>query len=160
MRIRLAQVADLEGIAHLINRNWDEVLAEVHSAAVVSRFRSEMSIAALREQLCSKTILAADDAGTVVATGALADFPSEGRAKPCISNLFVAPERQREGLGALLMQHLLALARQRSITVLHVPSSRIAVAFYTRFGFTVDTEQPDAASEMTWMRKRLSDGKA
>lgn len=53
-------------------------------------------------------------------------------------NIAVAPARQRSGVGALLLRHLLMEARQRQAETLFLevrPSNRSALRLYERFGF-------------------------
>jgi predicted N-acetyltransferase YhbS len=155
--IRRLQVADLDSVVDLIHRNWDEVLGDFHSAEFVALFRKQMNVPVLREHMLNRLVFVVDDADAVVATGALANFDSQAQAKYCISNLFVRPDRQGRGYGASLIEHLLASARSRGIDTLHVPSSRVAIPFYRRYGFVVDSEQPDTRLEMTWMRRAVGD---
>ncbi|MDH3713538.1 MAG: GNAT family N-acetyltransferase [Gammaproteobacteria bacterium] len=160
MRIRRLQATDLDSFVELIHRNWDEVLGNFHSAEIVALFRKQMNVPALREQLLSRVLYVAEVDETFVATGALADFHVQRKRKHCISNLFVRPDLQGRGPGALLVAHPLASARRRGIATLHVPSSRVAISFYRRCGFVVDAKQPDARLEMTWMRRAVSDASA
>jgi len=53
-------------------------------------------------------------------------------------NIAIAPTHQRQGLGALLLRHLLYLAQQRSAQTLFLevrPSNHAARTLYEQFGF-------------------------
>jgi len=68
--------------------------------------------------------------GALVVTGLL-DLAA-GR----IDALFVAAERQGEGLGRLMMAHLEAIARKHRLTALHLDATLNAVPFYRRLGYS------------------------
>ena len=46
-------------------------------------------------------------------------------------------------------------AKETGALELHVPSSRNAVGFYEKMGFSVDNVQQDIQDEITWMTKTL-----
>jgi putative acetyltransferase len=71
-----------------------------------------------------------ESAGQIVA---YADVQSTGY----IDHFFVAGGCAMQGVGTLLMQHLLAQARQQSILELTSDVSRTAQPFYAKFGFVV-----------------------
>ena len=64
---------------------------------------------------------------------AYADLQPDGY----IDHFFVHGEHARQGIGTLLMRHLLALAGQRGLAGLTSDVSRTAQPFYRRFGFVV-----------------------
>jgi putative acetyltransferase len=64
---------------------------------------------------------------------AYADLQPDGY----IDHFFVHGEHARQGIGTLLMRHLLALAGQRGLAALTSDVSRTAQPFYRRFGFVV-----------------------
>jgi GNAT superfamily N-acetyltransferase len=68
-----------------------------------------------------------------------ADVQSNGY----IDHFFVTASCARQGVGTLLMHHLHAVARARSIPVLTSDVSRTAQPFFARFGFAV-IEQKEA----------------
>lgn len=70
----------------------------------------------------------------IIAYGILYLKQAEGH----LVNLCVEPEYQRQGIGSLLLSHLLTLARQDSIIsiILEVrPSNFSALCLYQKFGF-------------------------
>ncbi len=155
MNVRRIEEADIAAVVDLIQRNWDEVLSEHHSAHVVARFRGEVTPDSMRQQMSWKEIYVVEADGAIAATGALANFGVGDAPKYSISNFFVRPELHGKGIGSALMNCLFESARRAGGAVLHVPSSRNAIGFYERFGFIQDVLQPDAADEITWMRMRL-----
>ena len=61
-------------------------------------------------------------------------------------NISVLPERQRDGVGTELMEHLFADARQRAMKSMFLevrPSNASGLALYRRFGFAAVGERRD-----------------
>ena len=157
MLIRRMTPADADAVAALIGRSYDRVLVHYHSPALIARFREHATPESLSEQLGRKEVYVVEDGGRIVATGGLGwfhdDSPSGDRR---ISNLFVAVDLLGKGIGRLLLDHLVQLARSQDTQALHVASSRNAVGFYERAGFHIDAVPPTAEEpEITWMTKRL-----
>jgi GNAT superfamily N-acetyltransferase len=55
-----------------------------------------------------------------------------------IEDLFVVPERMRQGIGRALVLDLVAIARDRGVRRVEVTANRHALAFYENAGFTAD----------------------
>lgn len=66
-----------------------------------------------------------------------ADLQDDG----LIDHFYVSPDFARRGVGAALMAHLLALARERGLRAVHSNVSRTAQPFFDRFGFEIVTQQ-------------------
>ena len=122
MVIRPIEETDLDAVERIILRNWDEVLPDYHSAAVVAKFRGRVSVDSLRDQMAWKRIFVAEIDGAIIATGSFANFGSTEEPKYSISNVFVCPEFQRRGVGGKVLGFLCELARGQGITSLYVPS--------------------------------------
>ena len=156
MKIREANAEDIESIKLIIDRNFDEVISQYHSAAIVNKFKEHNSVENLKSQLGWKKIyVAAEENGQVVGTGAFANFGTAESPKYSVSNLYVLPEWHRKGIGAKILEILIGDAQKRNADTLHVPSTRNGVAFYEKFGFAIDKIQPDIDDEITWMTKEL-----
>ncbi|MDD1783665.1 GNAT family N-acetyltransferase [Enterovibrio sp. ZSDZ35] len=58
-----------------------------------------------------------------------------------INNLAIFPELQCQGLGSLLLQHVIDTAKKRSIRKIELGTGTFGhqLAFYQRFGFRVET---------------------
>ena len=56
-----------------------------------------------------------------------------------VDALFVAPDRQRRGLGALMMAHLERIARKHRLLELNLYATLNAAPFYRRLGFLGET---------------------
>ena len=151
MTLRPIREEDIPSVVEMMLLNWDRVMSTYHSVAVVKKFRGKVTPAWLTRQMGWKQIWVVEEAGEIVATGALADFGSPETPKLSISQFFVRPEVHGQGIGKFLMKHLVQSARGQGCARLHVPSSRNAISFYTSAGFTIDAGQPDAADEITWM---------
>ena len=146
---------DITAVVELILRNYDEVMVAHHSRAILAKCRAEISPEALERQARWKHILVVRENGRTVATGSIANFGTPETPRYCVSQCYVLPDLQGRGIGAALMEELLAYVRTKGVQICHVPSSRNAVGFYARFGFVMDENQPDHADEITWMTLRL-----
>jgi putative acetyltransferase len=158
MLIRPMTPADAQEVSTLIGRSYDRVLVHYHSAAVITKFREHATAESLCEQLGRKEVYVVEERGRIIATGGLGWFDEEQKAGSDlrVTNLFVAVDRLGQGIGRVLLDHLIGLAHSRGASVLHVASSRSAVSFYERAGFGIDAVPPTAIPEITWMTKRLS----
>ncbi len=74
MIIREATFIDIEGTALIISRNFDEVMATVHSKPVLDKFKAHNTGNSLLSQLRWKKVYVAVHSGEIVATGAFANF--------------------------------------------------------------------------------------
>ena len=170
MLIREMTDADAEGVSALILRSYDRVLVHYHSPEMLTRFREHATPESLIEQLGRKEVFVVEDAGRVVATGGLGWFDDpkvpreeqaavyEAAADRRVSNLFVAVDLIGRGIGRRLLDHLVGLAEAEGAERLHVASSRNAVSFYQRAGFTLDPDPPREIPEITWLLMGLHGG--
>ena len=83
---------------------------------------------ALRSMAVRRQIWVYEEEGRITAAIAL-----EGDT---ISGFFVAPDRQRRGIGRQLLELVEDKARQRGLHALRLSASLTAVGFYERFGYT------------------------
>ena len=155
MLIRRMEDRDVESVVELARANYDGVMAEHHSVAILAGFRADVTPQFFRDQMAWKQVFVAEEVGEVVATGALADFGSPGALKYAVSQFYVRSDVHGRGIGTGLLAHICEAASSSGADRLHVPSSRNAIGFYERAGFTVDGGQPDAAIEITWMTMPL-----
>jgi GNAT superfamily N-acetyltransferase len=167
MLIRPMTDADAEEVSALIFRSYDRVLVHYHSPEMLDRFREHATPESLTEQLGRKEVFVVEDAGRVVATGGLGWFDDPGRprdeqpgayeesADRRVTNLFVAVDLIGSGIGRRLLDHLVGLAAAEGAERLHVASSRNAVSFYERAGFSIDPDPPRKIPEITWLLMRL-----
>ena len=155
MKIRKATSKDLGQIKLLIDRNFDETMSKFHSKSIIDKFKSHNTLESLSSQLSWKTIYVVEQAGEIIATGAFANFGSSDKPKYSISNMFTLPEFHSKGVGRFLAQQLIQDAKNKNADSFHVPSSRNAIAFYEKMGFTIDEVQTDKADEITWMTMKI-----
>ena len=155
MEIREVQLDDIGKIIGLINDNYDFVMAEAHSKAVLEKFKSHNTIENWINQMKWKRIFVVEEGDEIIATGSLADFGDQKLPKVSISNFFVAPHKQGTGVGRFLATHLKEIASKMGAGKLHVPSSRTGFSFYSRLGFMKDDIQDDDKDEIIWMTMLL-----
>ena len=146
---------DAPVVAELIRRNFDEIMSQYHSIHVIEEFRNHSTSEKLLTEIYWKAIFVVEVNAEIIATGALANFGDEENPKFSISNLFVKPELQGQGIGRMLFKHLFKVFKGKNIKDLHVPSSRNAVKFYEKMGFLQDLEQKDLQEDITWMTMEI-----
>ena len=122
MLIRRMTKADADAVAALIGRSYDRVLVHYHSPELIARFREHATPESLIEQLGRKEVYVIEDAGRIVATGGLGWFDEEPAAASDrrITNLFVAVDLMGNGVGRVLLDHLVKLARAQDAPALRV----------------------------------------
>jgi len=148
----MAEEQDVPSIRVLLERNYDEVMSKHHSKRIIDTFKSRTNDESISNGLkWKKVYVVMDDGGEVIATGAFANFGSVEKPKYSVSNLFVMPEKQSNGIGRMLFEKLYQEAKANHAGSFHVPSSRNAIGFYEKMGFIVDEEQPEKDDEVTWM---------
>ena len=155
--IHQAQPCDVDAIHRIANENQAAILSRVHGEAAMRLAYEESTKDALLRQLGWKHVLVAKVANEVVGTAALANFGRDGVDRWCVSNVYVDMRLHRKGIGKGLVEAVIGLARARGAAKIEVPSSRNAIAFYSRFGFVVSG--PEASDEVSWLAMELaSDG--
>jgi ribosomal-protein-alanine N-acetyltransferase len=104
-----------------------------------------------------------EDDGEVVSYGILSLAAGEAH----ILNVSVKPERQGEGLGRRMIEHLLTLARERGADTAFLevrPSNAVAIGLYESLGFIQAGIRPDyypaekGREDAVIMAKALLDG--
>lgn len=125
--IRPARDSDAEAISAVILSALRETNAQDYSQDIIARVARSFSPAALRKLLESRTVLVAMKGEDVVGTASL-----DGTV---VRTVFVFPTVQGQGVGTRLMAEVELIARSKGVTLLTVPSSVTAEAFYAKLGF-------------------------
>lgn len=125
--IRPAVAQDAKVIAALIQRTLRVSNAADYSVAEISRVYAGFSAGGMLERIECQDVFVAEIDGEIVAT--------VGYARGELWALFVVPERQRLGLGSMLVAHIEAHARRRGDAQLALSASLTGVEFYERLGY-------------------------
>lgn len=125
--IRPADQSDAEAITALIRRTLRVSNAADYSVSEIGRVYAGFSLERVRARINNQDVFVAEIDGEIVATVAYA----HGQ----LWALFVSPERQRLGLGSMLVDHIEAFARQRGLAKLELSASLTGVEFYERLGY-------------------------
>lgn len=92
------------------------------------------------------TLFVAEQAGTVVGTFQITLIPglaARGRKRGKIESVHVAPECRGQGIGAVMMRHAVAFARQNGVGLVELTSNEDRVdahRFYRNLGFAQSHE--------------------
>jgi ribosomal protein S18 acetylase RimI-like enzyme len=168
--IRPMTDADAAEVSALVSRSYDRVLVHYHSPEMLDRFREHETPESLIAQLGRKKLFVAEGGERLAAVGGLGwmDSPYLSRkmqeeaydagADRRITNLFVAVDLIGHGIGRHLLDHLVELARSEGTRRLHVASTRNAVSFYERAGFSIDPDPPSDIPEITWLLMQFGEG--
>ncbi|PTM43079.1 GNAT family N-acetyltransferase [Bosea sp. 124] len=139
--IRLARREDVARIAALImlgaptpTMTPAEIEAEAADPAYLDAF-------AEIEASPHNTLFVAEQAGAVVGTFQVTLIPglvSRGRRRAKFESVHVTPERRGQGIGAIMIAHALAFARDNGVGLAELTSNKDrkdAHRFYVRLGF-------------------------
>ncbi len=101
-----------------------------------------------------RTIVVADDRGTIVGYTGLHLFPQEKEAR--ITHVFVLPNRRRWGIGSHLIRHALDVARQAGarLVTTRISAGNVGIVVYLKQGFEVCgmyTPPGDGGPRRTWL---------
>jgi ribosomal protein S18 acetylase RimI-like enzyme len=131
--LRAFEDADLAGVRDLIHRTIDACYPAEYPPRAVAFFKEFHSLGSIRERARAGCIVVVERGGRVVATGALVHGE--------VTGVFVDPESQGEGLGAIVMDELEALAARGGRTTLRLSVSLPSRGFYARRGYHVLEER-------------------
>ncbi|MBP5060177.1 GNAT family N-acetyltransferase [Pseudomonas chlororaphis] len=145
--IRPAHEQDANAISRLIIAALQTSNAQDYPAAVIAQVRQNFSPPAVRQLLSKRQVWVAQAAGEIIGTASL-----DGQV---VRSVFVAPERQGQGVGRQLMAELEHQALGAGITQLTVPSSITAEGFYTNLGFHTLREQYHGEERTLIMQREL-----
>ncbi|MGA6105468.1 N-acetyltransferase family protein [Pseudomonas solani] len=125
--IRTATPDDATAISQVVLLALAESNARDYPPAVIASVQANFGPEQVRGLLAAREVLVAEEAGCVIGTASL-----DGDV---VRTVFVAPGAQGLGVGRRLMEQVEALARERGVAVLKVPSSITAEGFYAGLGF-------------------------
>lgn len=125
--VRIGRENDAAGISAIILRALREINAKDYAADIIQRVELSFSPSAVRDLIGKRKVFVAEIAGRIVGTASL-----DGGV---VRTVFVDPDAQRQGVGRRLMGEVELAARKAGVTMLTVPSSVTAEAFYVRLGF-------------------------
>jgi GNAT superfamily N-acetyltransferase len=139
--IRLARREDVARIAELImlgapvlTQTPEEIAAEALHPDYIRAFEEVAASPA-------NTLFVAERSGAVVGTFQITLIPglaARGRRRAKIESVHVAPESRGLGIGAIMMAHALAFAREHNVGLVELTSNKAredAHRFYRNLGF-------------------------
>lgn len=144
--VRQARREDVARIAALIMHGAaKQTMTDAEIAAEATDPAYEEAFAAVLASP-DNTLFVAEQAGTVVGTFQITLIPglvARGRKRAKIESVHVAPERRGQGIGAVMMRHAVAFARQNGVALVELTSNKDRVdahRFYRNFGFAQSHE--------------------
>jgi ribosomal protein S18 acetylase RimI-like enzyme len=143
--------ADLVEVRRLISRTIDTSYPPTYPPRAVDFFGRVHADDAILERAKGGHLVVVEDAGTIVATGAIVAGE--------VTGVFVAPERQGDGLGGIVMDELEAHASRNGQRSVSLSVSLPSRGFYRRRGYRiVEARSIDVVerSRRVAMRKPLS----
>lgn len=145
--LRKAQLDDASAISTLIIAAIRQTNANDYPAALIESLPEHFSAGQIAARMSMRDTYVALDAGVVIGTASLDDMT--------VRSVFVLPEYQGRGAGLALMTQIEALALQRSISTLSLPSSITAEGFYKRLGYATIGEVYEGVEKIIVMTKTL-----
>lgn len=125
--IRTATADDAAAISQVVLLALAESNSRDYPPKVIASVQANFGPEQVRGLLAAREVLVAEEAGCVIGTASL-----DGDV---VRTVFVAPGAQGLGVGRRLMEQVEALARERGVALLKVPSSITAEGFYAGLGF-------------------------
>ena len=151
IEIRKIEEKDLKAVVDIAKDNFQNVMPEFHSQNVIHKFIQHQTVDSYKSQMEWKDIFVAVSNNEVVGTGALANFGNDESPKYSVSNCYVKVNLHNQGIGRIIVEEIIKLAKQKGAEMLHCPSSNSGISFYEKIGFIKDEIQNDKVDEITWM---------
>lgn len=134
--IRLAELGDAEAIRAIYNV---EVTTATSTFDLVPRSRADQEVWLAARSGAFSAVVAVDGAGAVVGFGSLSPYKERAAYRTTVEDsVYVDRERSAAGIGTLVLQHLVDLARESGF---HTVMARIeasgtaSLALHARCGF-------------------------
>ena len=127
LTIRPATPADVAALSELIRRTVRRSNAADYAAPVVELIAANHAPDKVAQRLVERDVFVCLEGHRIVGT--------IGLESDKLRSLFVEPDLQGRGVGARLVAHLEAHARQAGVAELHLSSSITARGFYQRLGY-------------------------
>ena len=138
MQVRLARLDDAEAIRAIYNR---EVTASTVTFDLVPRSSAEQRAWLQERSGAHAVVVAADSAGQVVGFGSLSPYRDRPAYRTTVEDsVYVHHDHRGSGVGALLLEELLAVAGRHGFhTVIAriVGDHQASIALHRRHGFTM-----------------------
>jgi putative acetyltransferase len=140
LTIRPATPADVAALSELIRRTVRRSNANDYAARVVELIAANYAPDKVAQRLLERDVFVCLEGHRIVGT--------IGLECDKLRSLFVEPGLQGKGVGARLVAHLEAHARQAGVAELHLSSSITARGFYERLGYRLIRfdERPDGST--------------
>ena len=133
LTIRRFQASDLDEVCELVRETIDTSYAAVYPPRVIEFFHQYHGRNVVIADAASGHTIVVHSGGKLVATGT--------RAGTTIRRVFVRADRQRRGIGQMVMAELETAALEAGIERLDLSASLPAKEFYLRLGYEVVSEE-------------------
>lgn len=134
--IRSFEESDSLAISQLIKRNFLEINSKDYPLAQMTALADQYTPEMLVEQAKHGHMYTAEIGDSIVGTATICPYYGSS-TESIILCFFVLPEYQRKEIGQQLMKTIEQDSFYVEAKRVEVPSSRTAVTFYKRFGFTI-----------------------
>ena len=145
--LRRATRDDAAALSALIVETLRTSNAVDYPPAVIARVAEDFSAERVGQMIGQRLVMAACEGVRILGTAAL-----DGDR---VKSVFVAPERQGEGIGRSLMAEVARLAMEAGVTSLTLQSSLTAQTFYAGLGFVALGEAVHGDEVTTVMRREI-----
>lgn len=144
MRIRRFDPADAAAVSALIQRTMRVSNAKDYPPALLDEVIARQSPGDILDRAGWTHFYVVEDGGAIIGSGAIGPYWGS-ETESSLFSIFVAPERQGEGIGRQIIEALERdeyFLRARRV---EIPASITAAAFYKRMGYAEKdgVEQPD-----------------
>jgi len=157
VRIRAATAYDVHAVVDVGRRTWPQTYEPIAGSDYVAMGLAKWwTVAATRPLVNAGKATVAELDGDVVGVAVVG--PLKGDL--VLFRLYVVPEHQGKGIGRLLLEDVMATARERGhriIRLSYLEGNVSAERFYTGFGFTESHREPtgDGIPDSVWVVRDL-----
>lgn len=148
-RIRAATPADAPAMSSLIRRTVSVSNTADYSPAVIEHLLEEFAPAKVAERMEGRDVFVLCVEESMVGTISL------GLAAGKLHSMFVDPDRQKQGFGRQLVDHLEHHAASKGFQEIVVSSSLTARPFYEKLGYVSEAFEEKPGASTWFMRKQI-----
>ncbi len=146
--IRSALPSDCDAISQLIARSVRETNADDYPAEILQQVVDNFTPDRIRTLISERQMFVALDQDRIIGT--------VGLVEGVVKSVFVSPDSQKKGVGAALMAHIEAIAKDQLLSCLTLQSSLTAEGFYHKLGYeTLHREIGENPDPVIIMKKMI-----
>jgi GNAT superfamily N-acetyltransferase len=147
LEIRVLEEKDIIAASELARTTTLDCFSAYFSKQLVAKWVAKNELEAFRKRTQEIEYFVADDDGLVGIIGLQNDY---------VKTFYVSLDRQNEGIGKKLYQHIEQIAKERGIVNLNVKANILSIPVYEALGFEkIRMEKRNDGEEFALMQKKI-----